>query len=137
MNILFIKHFFVGFMVLRYRECPYSVTFPYIQLVYKIYKYVYILRSSIYIYIYMLCVYVCVCACVCSHVSMCAYIYIYVCVCVCRCVCVCELIYFNKSKYCLIFRHFLARSIIWEKLVCSFYIKNIFLNCIFLKHYIF
>ena len=26
MNIIFIKHFFVGFMILRYREYPYSGT---------------------------------------------------------------------------------------------------------------
>ena len=36
MNILFIKHFFVGFMVSEisrvsvFGHCPYSVTFPYI-----------------------------------------------------------------------------------------------------------
>ena len=31
MNILFIKHFFLkDLWILRYRECPYSVTFPYI-----------------------------------------------------------------------------------------------------------
>ena len=29
MNILFIKHFFVGLMVSK-TECPYSVTFPHI-----------------------------------------------------------------------------------------------------------
>ena len=35
MNILFIKHFFVGFMVSKlprvsvFGHCPYSVTFPY------------------------------------------------------------------------------------------------------------
>ena len=37
MNILFIKHFFVGFMVSEiprvsvFGHCPYSVTFPYIH----------------------------------------------------------------------------------------------------------
>ena len=37
MNILFIKHFFVGFMVSEiprvsvFGHCPYSVTFPYIS----------------------------------------------------------------------------------------------------------
>ena len=36
MNILFIKHFFVGFMVSEiqrvslFGHCPYSVTFPYV-----------------------------------------------------------------------------------------------------------
>ena len=40
MNILFIKHFFVGFMVSEiprvsvFGHCPYSVTFPYINHVY-------------------------------------------------------------------------------------------------------
>ena len=44
MNILFIKHFFVGFMVSDisrvsvFGHCPYSVTFPYIY----IYSYRYI-----------------------------------------------------------------------------------------------
>ena len=38
MNILFIKHFFVGFMVSEiprvsvFEHCPYSVTFPYVTL---------------------------------------------------------------------------------------------------------
>ena len=38
MNVLFIKHFFVGFMVSEiprvsvFGLCPYSVTFPYIDL---------------------------------------------------------------------------------------------------------
>ena len=38
MNILFIKHFFVGCMVYEiprvsvFRHCPYSVTFPYIYI---------------------------------------------------------------------------------------------------------
>ena len=47
MNILFVKHFFVGFMVSEiprvsvYGHCPYSVTFPYTI------KYIYI---NIYIY---------------------------------------------------------------------------------------
>ena len=47
MNILFIKHFFVGFMVwvLRYRECPYSGTFS-IWLISPIFR-------NIIIYIYI------------------------------------------------------------------------------------
>ena len=42
MNILFIKHFFVGFMVSYiprvsvFGHCPYSVTFPYILHIYMI-----------------------------------------------------------------------------------------------------
>ena len=45
MNILFIKHFFVGFMVseiLRvsvFGHCPYSVTFPYQPVYYNNYYY--------------------------------------------------------------------------------------------------
>ena len=40
MNILFIKHFFVGFMVSEiprgyiFRHCPYSITLPYTIQVY-------------------------------------------------------------------------------------------------------
>ena len=43
MNILFIKHFFVGFMVSEiprvsvFGHCPYSVTFPYQGIVYREY----------------------------------------------------------------------------------------------------
>ena len=39
MNMLLIKHFFVGFMVSEiprvsvFGHCPYSVTFPYIQVI--------------------------------------------------------------------------------------------------------
>ena len=32
MNILFIKHFVYDLWFLGYRECPYSVTFPYISI---------------------------------------------------------------------------------------------------------
>ena len=28
MNILFIKYFFIGFIISEIPECPYSVTFP-------------------------------------------------------------------------------------------------------------
>ena len=38
MNILFIKHFFVGFMVSEILIVPYSVTFPYIYIYIYIYK---------------------------------------------------------------------------------------------------
>ena len=54
MNILFIKHFFVGFMVSEiprmsiFGHCPYSVTFPYT--IYQKKKYIYI---YIYIYVYI------------------------------------------------------------------------------------
>ena len=43
MNILFIKYFFVGFMVSEiprvsvFGHCPYSVTFPYSSLTIKMY----------------------------------------------------------------------------------------------------
>ena len=43
MNILYIKHFFVGFMVSEiqrvsvFGHCPYSVTFPYVLIVYLAY----------------------------------------------------------------------------------------------------
>ena len=48
MNILFMKHFFVGFMVFRYREFPYSVTFLY-SAQYSVYH----ILNNIYIYIYI------------------------------------------------------------------------------------
>ena len=41
MNIVFIKYFFVGFMVSEiprvsvFVHCPYSVTFPYIYIIYE------------------------------------------------------------------------------------------------------
>ena len=37
MNMLFITHFFVGFMFMKYREYPYSFTFPYkyLKMIYK------------------------------------------------------------------------------------------------------
>ena len=50
MNILFIKHYFVGFLISEiprvsvFGHCPYSVTFPYV---------VTTVIKSIYIYIYI------------------------------------------------------------------------------------
>ena len=55
MNILFIKHFFVGFMVSEipivsvFGHCPYSVTFPYIHYTYseigKLHIYVFLILT--------------------------------------------------------------------------------------------
>ena len=56
MNILFIKHFFVGFMISEiprvsvsvFGDCPYSVIFPYI------YIYIYLVNMSYYYYLYFI-----------------------------------------------------------------------------------